>query len=94
MYRCPTHGLNCPSNFSINNNKKLVLRNNKIGKPFGASDVNININRYESLNNIRKMFGLTSNESVSLKGASNSTQNNTYSKKEHLKDLLKQFNLI
>ena len=46
------------------------------------------------MDNIRKMFGLTSNESVSLKGASNSTQNNTYSKKEHLKDLLKQFNLI
>ena len=40
------------------------------------------------------MFGLTSNESVSLKGTANSTQNNTYSKKEHLKDLLKQFNLI
>ena len=60
MYNCPTHGLNCPSNFSFNT-KKLVLKNNRIGKPFGASDVNININRYESLDNIRKMLGLGNN---------------------------------
>ena len=64
----------------------------------GASlDININ-NPFKSLDNIRKMVGLTtSNESAShLKGASDSTQNNNNicSKKEHLKDLLKQFNLI
>jgi hypothetical protein len=49
-----------------------------------------------SLDNIRKMVGLTSNESLlNLKGASDSTpQNNICSKKEHLKDLLEQFNLI
>ena len=64
----------------------------------GASlDINNN-NPFKSLDNIRKMIGLTtSNESAShLKGASDSTQNNNNicSKKEHLKDLLKQFNLI
>jgi hypothetical protein len=69
-----------------NNNNKSNLK--------GASD-----NPFKSLDNIRKMVGLTtSNESLlNLKGASNSTpqnKNNTCSKKEHLKDLLKQFNLI
>ena len=52
----------------------LVLKNNKTGKPFGDSDVNININRYESLDNIRNMFGLgnniVSNNNNQLKGAS------------------------
>jgi hypothetical protein len=44
-----------------------------------------------SLDNIRKMVGLTSNNEslLNLKGASN-----ICNKKEHLKDLLKQFNLI
>ena len=68
----------------------------------GASlDINNN-NPFKSLDNIRKMVGLTttSNESATavshLKGASDSTHNNNIfcSKKEHLKDLLKQFNLI
>ena len=51
-----------------------------------------------SLDNIRKMFGLNNNINISnqLKGASDSTHQNKIicSKKEHLKDLLKQFNLI
>lgn len=65
----------------------------------GASlDINNN-NPFKSLDNIFKMFGLTSNESIAhLKGASSdSTQNKNNicsNKKEHLKDLLKQFNLI
>lgn len=65
MYNCPEHGINCPANFSFNNNKKLVLKNNKISKPFGASyvNVNININRFESFDNIRKMVGLNNNVS-------------------------------
>ena len=80
MYRCPEHGLNCPTNFLLNNNKKLLSKSNTptavaaastAGRLFGASDVNVNVNRFESLDNIRKMFGLTSNESIShLKGAS------------------------
>ena len=59
----------------------------------GASLVE-DINPFKSFDNIRKMFGLTSNESaaVHLKGASDS-DSNICSKKEHLKDLLKQFNL-
>lgn len=105
MYNCPEHGINCPANFSFSNNKKLELKSNKIGKPFGASDVNINRNRFESLDNIRNMFGLNNNISSSLSGllgASTINQqfappasqnNNICNKKEHLKDLLKIFNL-
>ena len=60
----------------------------------GASD---NINKFQSLDNISKMVGLTtrSNESTisHLKGSSD-INSNICSKKEHLKDFLKQFNLI
>ena len=67
-----------------NNNNESNLK--------GASDNN---NPFKSLDNIRKMFGLTTNNESILKGASDSTQNNNNicSKKEHLKDLLKLFNL-
>ncbi len=42
LYHCKEHGeLNCPHNF-INNNRKLILRNNRTGKPFGASAVKDN----------------------------------------------------
>ena len=75
MFNCPEHGLNCPFNFS---NIRLVLnKNNRIGKPFGASAVDSNIS-YESLDNIRKMFGLSSSNIGlnQLKGASVSSINN------------------
>jgi hypothetical protein len=93
MYNCPEHGINCPANFSFNNNKKLVLKNNnnKIGKPFGASDVNININKFESFDNIRKMVGFN-NKSMQLKGASDNQQNICH-KTKSLINLKQQFGL-
>ena len=80
-------------------------QNQQSTKLKGASSLDNNINNpFKSLDNIRKMVGLTttttSNESATavshLKGASDSTHNNNIfcSKKEHLKVLLKQFNLI
>ena len=82
-------------------NKQNQQSTNTNTKLKGASLDNINNNPFKSIDNIRKMCGLASNESAShLKGASNSnsTQNKNNiicsSKKEHLKDLLKQFNLI
>jgi hypothetical protein len=86
MYHCKQHGLNYPSNFSIN--KKLVLKNNnKIGKPFGASAVTDNNKPKvltmkvlkpevklqlgsQSFDNIRNMCGLNNEISNQLKGAS------------------------
>ena len=59
----------------------------------GASD---NVNPFKSLDNIRKMVGLTTNNESTishLKGFSD-INSNICNKKEHLKDLLKQFNLI
>ena len=97
---------------AINQQQKQYSRQNtknqnqQSTKLKGASSLVVednNNNPFKSLDNIRKMVGLTttSNESATavshLKGASDSTpQNNNIfcSKKEHLKDLLKQFNLI
>ena len=84
-------------------NKQNQQSTNTNTKLKGASSLVVednNNNPFKSLDNIFKMFGLTtSNELVTvshLKGASDSTHNNNNicSKKEHLKDLLKQFNLI
>ena len=78
-------------------NTRQNKNNNKEANLKGASD--INTNPFKSFDNILKMFGLTSNESATtevshIKGASDFTQNNICNKKEHLKDLLKQLNLI
>ena len=101
--------LTTASNIISARQKNTQNQNQQSTKLKGASsleeDINNNNNSFESLDNIRKMFGLTSNESATatataavshLKRASDSTlnKNNICSKKEHLKDLLKQFNLI
>ena len=87
IFNCPDHGLNCPYNFS--NIRKLVLKNNRIGKPFGAS---ADINRLESL--LRKMLSLTSNniEINRLKGASSMCEM-TKQKQQSFNNILKLFNL-
>lgn len=87
----------------LNSRQNTKNQNQQSTKLKGASSLVVednNNNPFKSLDNIFKMFGLTtSNELVTvshLKGASDSTHNNNNicSKKEHLKDLLKQFNLI
>ena len=87
----------------LNSRQNTKNQNQQSTKLKGASSLDNNINNpFKLLDNIRKMVGLTttSNESATavshLKGASDSTHNNNIfcSKKEHLKDLLKQFNLI
>jgi hypothetical protein len=74
---------------SINILSARRQNNNNSGSNLkGASD-----NPFKSLDNIRNMVGLGDNKvGTQLKGAS--SNNNICSKKEHLKDLLKQFNLI
>ena len=94
---------NIQSRRQNNNQNQQPTNTNTNTKLKGASlleeDINNN-NPFKPLNNILKMVGLTTNnESITdshLKGASDSdsNQNNICSKKEHLKDLLKQYNLI
>src|SRR5262245_41370640 len=87
LHQCKEHGLNCPHNF-INNNKKLILNNNRTGKPYGASSVAVKDNtiimkvlkpeiKYQrgiqSMINIRNMVGL-GNSHGGLLGASSTVQ--------------------
>jgi hypothetical protein len=91
LYNCPEHGINCPYNFS---NIRLVLNNNKVGKPYGAS-ASADTRSFESLDIIRKMCSLASNNfmnSDQLKGASSICEM-TKQKQQSFKNILKMINL-